>query len=299
MNMLCYYKSIFFKVSFDVMKKKVSIIVLIYNQADKIQECYSSICSTFNTLLFEYDYEIIFVNDGSIDNSWNIITTIALLNNKVKAINLSRKFGYDNALLAGFETASGIFYVIPNKKLVWHPVLIFKALQNWNGISHYSKEIILTHKNNIQTSDINEFIHIISITMHSHPFLRILKQLTLTKIIQQKISFFSSLFIEKICSKNFTTKILLFVLVAELLPSLYLAIIINRSFSAFTFFVGTQLYLLLGLEFFMLWLIREYQVRLSQQQKNVPLYCVADVINFSEERNQKVDMRKNLEKGYI
>lgn len=56
-------------------------------------------------------YEIIFINDGSTDNSWKIIKEIALLNQKVTAINLTRNFGQQGALMSGFSQATGKYIV--------------------------------------------------------------------------------------------------------------------------------------------------------------------------------------------
>ncbi len=51
------------------------------------------------------DYEFILVNDGSLDSSWDVIKTIQVKNNKVRAINLRRNYGQHNALLCGIRAA--------------------------------------------------------------------------------------------------------------------------------------------------------------------------------------------------
>jgi len=72
------------------------------------------------------DHEIIFVNDGSPENDWDIVKTMAAKNPKIKGINLSRNFGQHYAITAGLEHASGEWVVVMDGDLQDQPEEIKK-----------------------------------------------------------------------------------------------------------------------------------------------------------------------------
>lgn len=92
--------------------KMLSIVLPAYNENQNISYIYNelkSVISTINILWLKnsYDYEIIFVNDGSKDSTWLEITKIAINDEKVKWINFSRNFGKEVALTAWIEKSIG------------------------------------------------------------------------------------------------------------------------------------------------------------------------------------------------
>lgn len=87
------------------MRKKISVTVPIYNEEKNIGRLYQKLIHSLDSL--NYDYEIIFVNDGSHDKSKEEITRISKTNKCVKAINFKRNFGQTAAMMAGFEFATG------------------------------------------------------------------------------------------------------------------------------------------------------------------------------------------------
>jgi putative glycosyltransferase len=76
-----------------------------YESAPYLEEFYSRICEAAEKITS--DYEIIFVNDGSPDNSFDIAFSLYEQDRRVKVINLSRNFGQHRALMAGLEHARG------------------------------------------------------------------------------------------------------------------------------------------------------------------------------------------------
>ena len=80
--------------------KKVSLIVPVYNSEKYLRKCLDSLVN--QTLK---DIEIILINDGSKDNTWNLIEEISNKENLFTGISLSRNRGHQNALLAGLMTA--------------------------------------------------------------------------------------------------------------------------------------------------------------------------------------------------
>ena len=72
----------------DKTMKKISIIISVYNEEEALEEFYRVSCPVFEAL--SWDYELIFVNDGSADGSLSILRRFAEENSKVKVINFSR-----------------------------------------------------------------------------------------------------------------------------------------------------------------------------------------------------------------
>ena len=88
---------------------KFSIISPVYGAANQIPELVSRIENTIRKITI--NYEIILVEDGSPDESWDIIKFLAENNDKIIGLSLSRNFGQQNALNAGFDYATGDYIV--------------------------------------------------------------------------------------------------------------------------------------------------------------------------------------------
>jgi glycosyltransferase involved in cell wall biosynthesis len=89
---------------------KLSIISPVYRCESCIIDLIDRLTTSINT--FTNDFEIIFVNDASPDDSWEVLKQIALENSKVKLINLSRNFGQHAAITAGLSEAVGEWMVV-------------------------------------------------------------------------------------------------------------------------------------------------------------------------------------------
>ncbi len=97
----------------------LSVVIPVYNSEGIALELHRRLTSVLET--FDDPYEIILVNDGSSDNSWEKIKTIATFDSHVKAISLRRNFGYDNALMAGLNFVSYSYVVIMDDDLQHAP----------------------------------------------------------------------------------------------------------------------------------------------------------------------------------
>ena len=111
--------------------KKVSVVIPMYYEEEVAQICYDRVSSVLEKLKKEYDYEIIFVNDGSKDKTLSILKEIANKNNKVKIISFSRNFGHQSAVTAGIKEVSGDAIVIMDADLQDPPELIPDMLKLW------------------------------------------------------------------------------------------------------------------------------------------------------------------------
>ena len=87
------------------MKDKISIVTSLYRSSSFINEFYSRHLACLNSL--DVDFEFVFVNDGSPDNSADVVRSIIDQCSKTKLIDLSRNFGQHAAMFAGLEHADG------------------------------------------------------------------------------------------------------------------------------------------------------------------------------------------------
>lgn len=83
----------------------ISIVIPLLNECESLQELSLKIDSVMKDNSFSY--EVIYVDDGSNDNSWEIISSICKENNSFKALKFSKNYGKSQALHAGFEIATG------------------------------------------------------------------------------------------------------------------------------------------------------------------------------------------------
>ena len=112
------------------MNKIVSVVVPMYFEEDVVNECYKRLTNVLNKIK-NYSYEIIFVDDGSRDNTFSLLKEIALNDKKVKVISFSRNFGHESAVTAGLKFASGNAIVIIDSDLQDPPEEIPKMLKYW------------------------------------------------------------------------------------------------------------------------------------------------------------------------
>ncbi len=124
------------------MIKKISIIIPTYNEEQNIVFLINSI----NCLIAvaKYEFEIIFVDDGSIDNTLNEIKVKSEIYNHVFFIELSKNFGKDYALKAGITMASGDAIITMDADLQHPPELIPQLLAEWENGS----DIVYTYRMN-------------------------------------------------------------------------------------------------------------------------------------------------------
>ena len=83
----------------------LSIIIPLLNEEESLQELYNWIVSVMQKNNFSY--EVIFIDDGSTDNSWQIIDRLSHENSNIKGIRFLKNFGKSQALHAGFAKAEG------------------------------------------------------------------------------------------------------------------------------------------------------------------------------------------------
>jgi dolichol-phosphate mannosyltransferase len=111
------------------MTKKVSIVIPAYNESSNIPIIAERIDSVFKTL--NYSYEIIFVNDGSNDQTQTVLQELNANNPFVNFIELSRNFGHQSALKAGLDMANGDCVISMDCDMQHPPEMIPEFLKKW------------------------------------------------------------------------------------------------------------------------------------------------------------------------
>lgn len=111
------------------MTKKISFVVPCYNEEKNIKEFYNNL----NLILinFKYNYEIIFVDDGSKDRTMDELQNLAETDDRIKVIKLSRNFGQQASLICGFQHASGDAIIELDCKLDLPFYLIQDLINKW------------------------------------------------------------------------------------------------------------------------------------------------------------------------
>lgn len=110
---------------------KVSVVIPMYYEEEVARVCYDRVSAVLRGLSDRYEYEIIFVNDGSKDNTLSILREIASADLNVKVISFSRNFGHQAAVTAGIKYVTGDAIVIMDADLQDPPELIPDMLKLW------------------------------------------------------------------------------------------------------------------------------------------------------------------------
>lgn len=110
--------------------KKISLVVPMYYEEKVVNECYKRLTEVLEKIE-NYEYEIIFINDGSKDKTLELLAEIAEKDSRVKILSFARNFGHQCAVTAGLKHVSGDAIVIIDADLQDPPELIPDMLKLW------------------------------------------------------------------------------------------------------------------------------------------------------------------------
>lgn len=111
------------------MKKKISIVVPSFNEEGNIEVLATKLTDVLKQL--PYLYEVIFVDDGSADGTLQKLQTLAVIDEHLYYVELSRNFGHQNALKAGYDYADGDCVISMDSDLQHPPELIAQFIEKW------------------------------------------------------------------------------------------------------------------------------------------------------------------------
>jgi len=109
--------------------KLVSIVVPVFNEQENVKMFYQEVCRYMDTL--GYVYELIFIDDGSRDDTARILNLLTQQDAKVKVVFLARNFGHQVALTCGLDYAGGDAVITMDGDLQHPPELLPVLLRKW------------------------------------------------------------------------------------------------------------------------------------------------------------------------
>lgn len=134
-------------------KNLITIIVPCYNEEKVINLFYEEITLTISSI-HNYDFEIIFIDDGSSDNTLNLIKDLSFKDTRIKYINFSRNFGKESAMLSGLENSKGDFVCIMDADLQHPPKLLYDMI---DGVENGYDSVATRRKNRIGEPKIRSY----------------------------------------------------------------------------------------------------------------------------------------------
>lgn len=106
--------------------KKISLIIPCYNEQEALPCFYKKVVKILSSL--HYEYELLFIDDGSKDNTLKIIKEFSLKNDHIKFFSFSRNFGKESAMYAGFCNANGDYVAVMDADMQDPPSLLPQML---------------------------------------------------------------------------------------------------------------------------------------------------------------------------
>jgi dolichol-phosphate mannosyltransferase len=121
----------------DIAEIGLSVVIPSFNEERNIQALHSELMQVLSSL--NLTWEIIFIDDGSVDNTWGEIVSLHEKENRVKGVRLSRNFGHQYAIFAGLSHAEGKAVITMDSDLQHPPEVIKELITEWqkgNKIVH-------------------------------------------------------------------------------------------------------------------------------------------------------------------
>ncbi len=123
--------------------KKISIVVPCYNEEEGLQTFYDEL---IKHLPPTYQYELVFINDGSQDTTFQRLKELAVKDDRVRYLSFSRNFGHQNALKAGFDYATGDCAISMDADLQHPPKLLNVFIEKWEEGSEIVNSVREDHE---------------------------------------------------------------------------------------------------------------------------------------------------------
>ena len=112
-------------------KKLISIVSPAHNESENIPLMVEEVKKVMEKLSDKYDFEYILVNDGSTDNTWEVIVNESKKDKRIKGLCFSRNFGHQMALTAGLDYAKGDAVIYCDSDLQQPPETFYELIKNW------------------------------------------------------------------------------------------------------------------------------------------------------------------------
>ena len=113
--------------------KKISVVVPCYNEEDSVNNFYNELINVITKIKDKYEYEIVFVNDGSKDKTEHLVKKLREKNQNISLISFSRNFGKEAAIYAGLSNATGDLVILIDADLQHPPAKILEMIDGIEG----------------------------------------------------------------------------------------------------------------------------------------------------------------------
>jgi len=123
----------------------ISVVTPAYCEEGNLSELYKEIVQLLGSL--PEKWELIIVDDGSTDGTWNEISSLCHQDARVKGLRLSRNFGHQYALFAGLSNATGRAVITMDADLQHPPAVILQLLEQWHKGNKIVHTIRIDHQN--------------------------------------------------------------------------------------------------------------------------------------------------------
>lgn len=143
----------------------LSIIIPVFNEEGNVHKLYERLSDVCGQL--DQDYEMVFVNDGSRDQTLDLVKDLAMRDQGIKYLDFSRNFGHQIAVMAGLDHCTGDAAVIIDADLQDPPELILDMVKKWRS----GYEVVYAQR---ETRKGESFIKLMTASL----FYRMLKRLT-------------------------------------------------------------------------------------------------------------------------
>jgi len=131
----------------------ISYVVPVYNNSGSLRPTWEGIRELFQQELANHQYEIVFVNDGSKDASWEEIQQLATEDPKVRPFRFTRNFGQVPAIIAGYHKSSGDAVINISADLQDPIELTVQMVRSWEA----GFDVVIGHRNDRQDSVASNF----------------------------------------------------------------------------------------------------------------------------------------------
>lgn len=111
--------------------KKISFVLPVYNEEEGVEEFFTELDKECQKHKEKYDFEFIFINDGSKDSSPEKLTSLHNKDSRIKVINFARNFGHQIAISAGLDYVEADAAIIMDTDLQDPPSVAFQLIEKW------------------------------------------------------------------------------------------------------------------------------------------------------------------------
>ena len=110
----------------------ISVVIPAYNEERNLDVLYATLHEVMSVAAGEDDFELVIVDDGSTDRTWDVVGRLSAANVRVRGVRLSRNFGHQSALMAGLAAARGRAVIMMDADLQHPPSLLPQLVRKWH-----------------------------------------------------------------------------------------------------------------------------------------------------------------------